>query len=208
MLNKQKRNTLLWEALRSRLDVPNAEPMTPSGSTLRTPRLPCDKQCAAATRSGKRCRGRVREGSEFCPFHDPSLSEERRRHIAAMGGRSHHRLSHLPDGYLRKLTNRRAVAEAMDRLYREVRNGVISPEMGTVLFNVLTRMLDKGLCDAKPNGGGASRRSKIDRIRPELGDLLTRADTSAWREAVAASRENPPAAATEPRKSRDFQLAS
>jgi hypothetical protein len=149
----------------------------------------------------------VREGSEFCPFHDPALSEERRRQIAAMGGRSHHRLSHLPDGYLRKLTTRRAVADAMDRLYREVRNGVITPEMGTVLFNVLTRLLDKGLCDSKSAPGGARRRSRIERIRPELGDLLTRADTTAWRRAVAAKRDKP-AAVIEPRKEIDLQLAS
>ena len=63
------------------------------------------------TKSGRRCRGRIRKGSDFCPFHDPNVPEALRRQNAAKGGRSHHRLAHLPDGYLRKLTSRAAVGE-------------------------------------------------------------------------------------------------
>ena len=91
----------------------------------------------------------------------------------------------LPDGYLRKLTSRRAVGEAMDRLYREVRLGVLTPEMGAVLFGILTRILDSDLLASGPPKRPSSRRSKAEKIRPKLRQLLTRADRAAWQAAVA-----------------------
>ena len=118
------------------------------------------------------------------------MTSERRKSNAAKGGRSHHRLSNLPDGYLRKLTSRRAVGDAMDRLYREVRLGVITPEMGSVLFGILTRIMDSGLCDGGVPRTKPSTRSKADRIRPQLADLLTRAERRAWRKAVASAPED------------------
>jgi hypothetical protein len=93
------------------------------------------------------------------------------------------RLSHLPDGYLRKLTNRTAVGHAMDRLYREVRLDVVTPEMGKVLLDVLTRILDSGLVAE----GRCPQRTKAARIRPKLNDLLTRKERTAWRRAVENS---------------------
>jgi hypothetical protein len=100
--------------------------------------------------------------------------------MAAKGARKR-RLAHLPDGYLRKLSNRRAVAEAMDRLYREVRLGRVTLEMGEVLFRILTRLLDSGLVDV----GLFPQRTKAGRIRPRLAELLTRDERSAWRKATA-----------------------
>src|SRR5512136_2016616 len=102
-------NELLWEALRS---------LRRSGATgagaLPAPtytREPMQKPCAATTRSGRRCKGKARPGQDFCPFHDPNLTAEQRREIASKGGKSHRRLSHLPDGYLRKLQTPGAVGE-------------------------------------------------------------------------------------------------
>jgi hypothetical protein len=144
---------------------------------------------------GRRCRGKVRPGREWCVFHDPELIEKRVRSAASPHSRRRRRLSRLPDGYLRKLSNRAAVGEAMDRLYREVRLGLITPKMGEVLFSILTRLLDSGLCDkpaspARPPSG----RSKADRIRPRLRELLTEAEWKAWWQAAAEAPDSAPEA--------------
>ena len=113
--------------------------------------------------------------------------------MATATSRNRNRLARLPDGYLRKLTTRRTVGEAMDRLYREIRLGKVTPEMGKVLFGVLTRLLDAGLVDGGkelPNTG----RSRAEKVRPKLSELLTRAERSAWRRAVA----NAPAELADP----------
>ncbi len=176
---------LLWERLIVPANGDTKEALPTDRDIIRIHRLPYDKRCSAITKYGHRCRGRIRRGKEVCPFHDPSVSAERRRRIAAKGGRSHHRLSRLPDGYLRRLSSRRGVGEAMDRLYRELRLGLVTPEMASVLFNILTRMLDSGLCDSGVGRVRSSGRSRADRLRPKLGRMLTRAERAAWREAVA-----------------------
>lgn len=175
---------LLWELVatpaRSEESTPQGEPRP----TRSYRRLPFDSRCSAVTKAGRRCRGKIRNGTEFCPFHDPALTPERRRRIAAKGGRSRNPLAHLPDGYLRKLTTRAAVGQCMDRLYREVRLGVITPEMGAVMFSILCRLLDAGLLD-KPKGASRNTgRSKAERIRPKLAELLTRQEQAAWKQAV------------------------
>ena len=175
---------LLWEALRVRPGNPRGVSSVIAVGIVRTGQLPLGGRCSAVTKSGRRCRGRARNDTEFCPFHDPTVSEERRRQIASRGGRNHHRLARMPDGYLRKLTSRWAVGEAMDRLYREVRLGVVTAEMGTVLLSVLTRILDSGLYHAGRAKAPSSRRAKADRIRPKLNELLTHAERAAWRKAV------------------------
>ncbi len=149
-----------------------------------------DTRCAAKTKRGQRCRAKIRPGTDHCPFHDPAVTEERRRRNAAKGGRSRNRLANLPDGYLRKLKTRADVGHCMDRLYREVRLGIISKEMGTVLFNILCRLLDSGLAkqpSPKPRSAG---RTKVDRIRPKLNDLLTSQERAAWNQAVASASEH------------------
>ena len=191
-----KDSSLLWESL---IAQPTSETGTRLSSNNRaggTRRLPYDRRCVAITKSGQQCRGRIRRDSEYCPFHDPELTAERRRRNSAKGGRCHHRLSRLPDGYLRKLTSLRAAGDAMDRLYREVRLGIVTPQMGSVLFKILTRLIDSGFCDNGEKGARPSRRSKADRIRPALSDLLTREERRAWRKAVESApvaflRNNP-----------------
>jgi hypothetical protein len=180
---------LLWEALRDRIEK---QQTTPIKSTQVQP-LPFDRRCVAVTKSGRRCRGKKRKGMDYCPFHDPTLSDNRRRQIAAKGGRNHHRLSRLPDGYLRKLNSRASVGEALDRLYREVRLGIVSPDMGRVLFDVLTRLLDSGLYD-QATAEPVSPRTRAGRIRPRLGELLTQAEKRAWRKAVADAARSAEAA--------------
>lgn len=173
---------LLWEYLA----VPERDPKA-NGAAITLPapqsvRLPYDTRCAALTKSGHRCKGRVLPERECCFCHDPESIAKRQ----ASGRRSKHRskLSRLPDGYLRKITNRRSVGEAMDRLYREIRLGIITPDMGRVLFGILTRLLDSGLSDGNETPR-APQRSKAARIRPKIQDLLTRADRRAWNRAVS-----------------------
>lgn len=176
---------LLWEALRARLAGVKNSTVLPENIAGASVRLPFDKRCSAITKSGKRCKGKIREGSEHCFFHDPALTLERKRQIAAKGGRRHHRLSHLPDGYLRKLTSLRAVGQAMDRLYREVRLGIVTPEMGQILFTILTRIMDSGILKNTSASPTSSSRARAHQLRPKLSDLLTRAELTAWRKAVA-----------------------
>ena len=189
-MSKGKDTGLLWETLMAPPTTGSSTESRAGNRAGRSRRLPYDKRCVGITKAGRRCRGRIRQGSEFCSFHDPTLTAERRRRNAAKGGRSHHRLANLPDGYLRKLTSRRAVGEAMDRLYREVRLGVITPEMGSVLLAILTRILDSEFGDQGATSRASRRPSKADRLRPKLAELLTREERRAWRKAVA----NAPAA--------------
>jgi hypothetical protein len=175
---------LLWEALRfrSRNQEGRQGPVAPTQSTYT--REPKQTQCAATTRSGKRCRGNARPGQEFCPFHDPALTAEQRREIAARGGKSHRRLSHLPDGYLRKLQTPAAVGEAMDRLYREVRLGIVDPGMGRTLMDILTRLHDrlsrKPPSKAAPGAPTLVRPDRAEKIRPKLDEALSQAEKVAW----------------------------
>lgn len=172
---------LLWEALCVSDKRPGPDPTAEGGPTVRSQRLPYDRRCSALTKTGTRCRGQIRGDGEFCLFHDPEIAARRRAAQTQSRSKKRRRLSHLPDGYLRKLTSTAAIGQAMDRLYREVRLGIITTEMGTVLFNLLTRLMDAGLVPL----GARPDRTKASRIRPKLSDLLTRQERVAWKTAVA-----------------------
>ena len=176
---------LFWEALRKPIKNRTNGSNGNNAVKLHVPRLPFDTRCPALTKSGRRCRGKIHQGREWCIFHDPELAAKRQRALAeARKPERRRRLSHLPDGYLRKITDRRSVGQAMDRLYREIRLEIITPEMGSVLFGVLTRTLDSGLADL--NGAPrAPHRTKAQRIRPKVRELLTQRERTAWRGAVA-----------------------
>lgn len=175
---------LLWEMLEAAPPRPRtSEEQAPAGPA-RARRLPFDQHCCALTKSGRRCRGKVRKGSEFCVFHDPELAAKRKKAMASPRAKRRRNLSHLPDGYLRKLTDHRSVGQAMDRLYREIRLGMVTPEMGRVLFGVLTRILDSGLADLQRSPKAPSR-TKAAKMRPKLESLLTRAEKAAWNRAIA-----------------------
>lgn len=174
---------LLWELLSKPLMRNLNEGGDEQQSLPLSRRLPYETRCSTITKSGKRCRGKIRKGSEFCALHDPEIVERRRTAPPPSRKSARYRLSHLPDGYLRKLSNRAAVGNAMDRLYREVRMGLISPEMGAVLFEILVRLMDSGLLD---EGRVIDvTRCKADRIRPKMKEWLTRSERSAWKKAVA-----------------------
>lgn len=183
---------LVWEVLRqnSILGLHPAQPGVPR----RVRRLPHDTQCAAITKSGRRCRGRVLPQADFCPFHHPDVVARRRQALSKVPRGTQRRLSRLPGGYLRKLSTRASVGTAMDRLYREVRLGVVTPEMGRVLFGILTRILDSELL--RPTAGKPNGRARADRVRPKLGIVLTRAERIAWNKAIADGSSTPPNVAT------------
>ncbi len=174
---------LLWEALTVPRDA-EGDGSAKDAAILCPKRLPYDRRCATITKSGKRCRGRIRSGGEYCPLHDPARSTLRVRRALTPVDRARRRLSHLPDGYLRKLSNRRAVGAAMDRLYRELRLGLVTTEMGGVLFGILTRLLDSGLVDAGKVAAPSRGRSRSERLRPKLTEILTRRERAEWRRAV------------------------
>ena len=177
---------LLWEAL-TRLRAAGSDVAPKPEGLLCPQRLPYDKRCSTITKSGKRCRGRIRGGSEHCALHDPAVVEARLHRRVSTKTIARRRLSHLPDGYLRKLSNRPTIGEAMDRLYRELRLGMVSPEMGSVLFSILTRLMDSGLVDSGAVASASRRRSRADRLRPKLIEILTRGERMAWKRAVASA---------------------
>ena len=179
---------LLWEVLAAKRQAKiKAEPVS-AEPERHSQRLPFDTRCSAMTKSGKRCQGRILKGREFCFCHDPECVAKRQARRMSEAELKRRRLMHLPGGYLRKLSNRRTIGNAMDRIYREVRLGEITPEMGRVLFLILTRILDSGLADgaSPPRLPG---RTRAERLRPRLDELLTRAERSAWRKAVAGAPE-------------------
>ena len=178
---------LLWEAVLSTFGVGKNGENGADQSVVPRPRLPYDCRCSAFTKDGKRCKGKMRPGIEFCLFHDPVMMERRRTRKVHLAPQRRNRLMYLPDGYLRKLTSVRAIGQAMDRLYRELRLGIVTPEMGTVLFGILARLLDFGF-DAEGNRlPPATLRTKAGKMRPKLCDLLTRSEKIAWRRAVAGA---------------------
>lgn len=174
---------LLWELLsKPAMNLISEQGAHQSAQPL-SKRLPYETRCSTITRSGKRCRGKIRRGSEYCALHDPEVAERRRSAPAPNRKSARYRLSHLPDGYLRKLSKRASVGNAMDRLYREVRLGIISPEMGAVLYEILVRLMDSGLLD--DDRVVDVTRCKADRIRPKMKEWLTRSERAAWKKAVA-----------------------
>ncbi len=185
---------LLWEALNrpktndETKSEEEASPTTVTPPVMRSARLPYDRRCGALTKAGSRCRGRTINHSEFCLFHDPEVAEKRRRTMAGSRARRRRRLSRLPDGYLRKLTSTAAIGSAMDRLYREIRLGVITPEMGGVMFAILSRLLDSDLVPAAK----CPSRTKASRFRPKLRDVLTLGERRAWNKAVNQALQSLP----------------
>ena len=97
-------------------------------------RLPGDTRCAAVTKKGTRCKGRIHTGSEYCYFHDPDVERPARR------GGSRRRAYHV-DGVSSRLTTRRGITQALERLYHDTQMGIVPPDVGRALFEMLERML-------------------------------------------------------------------
>jgi hypothetical protein len=175
---------LLWEALTTNGTTAGKKTDLVCKTRIVAKRLPFDTRCSIITKSGKRCRGKIHGDGNHCPLHDPQIAAKRRE-AANKPRKPKNPLSRLPDGYLRKLSNYAAAGNAMDRLYREVRLGLITPEMGRILFGILTRLMDTGLLENTKNIPRRIDRTKAARLRPKMDDLLTRAEKLAWRKAVA-----------------------
>ena len=84
------------------------------------------------------------------------------------------------------MTDRASLGKALDRLYREVRLGIITPEMGRVLFDILCRVMDTDFSEpvVSMESGRRTRRGKAYRMRGKLNDLLTEPEIEAWDRAV------------------------
>jgi hypothetical protein len=181
---------LLWEQMRELKRIAQQHPEAKFDDATQVPvlapkprRSQFDKRCAAKTKYGRQCRARIVEGSDYCSFHDPNMTKDQRRRNAAKGGRSNRNLSHIVDGYLRPLNDEEAVGQAMDRLYREVRLGKVTPDMGRVLLVILVRLLREGL--AKPtNPQRDFKKTKAYKFGHKLDALLTEKEKKAWQRAV------------------------
>lgn len=180
---------VLWEMLNAKPCNREVEQRSSNNFAGGVKRLPFDRRCAARTKAGRRCRGRIRKESDFCFFHDPTVSELQRRRDASKGGRSNKRQLQVPGGYLRGLTSTRAAGNAMDRLYREIRSGVVTPEMGQILFQILTRVMESNFGGCKSEAP-LSPRTKAARLRPQVAAALTQAERRAWRRAVAKAPDS------------------
>lgn len=180
---------LLWEALAAERMARQTAGHATAEHVRLTRRLPFDKRCAAFKKDGRRCKCRRYKELETCLFHDPTFREQMRIRMQDRRIVLRRRLSHIPDGYLRKLSNRASVTNAMDRLYREVRLGTVTPAMGDVLFEILSRLLDSGLLDVDKGKAAPSRVTKVDKLRLRMREVLTRGERSAWRRVVAEAPE-------------------
>ncbi len=194
---------LFWEFLHNAKGREAEQSVNETRYPLRTQRLPFDTRCSALTKSGTRCRGRIRHEGEFCVFHDPEMTAKRRQAMAEKRVQSRRRLSHLPDGFLRKLTSRAAIGNAMDRLYREVRLGSVSIEMGTVLLGVLNRLLDSDLIPSTP----CPERSKAALVQPKLEKLLNRDELAALKRAAGNDALRADHACDKPQRHAAFERA-
>ena len=89
-------------------------------------------KCAAKTRNGRPCRGLVRPGSDYCPAHDPTRQEARRK-AASKAARF------KPGGEVRSLKAR------LEGLADDVLAGRVEPKAAAVvtqIANAHTRLLE------------------------------------------------------------------
>ncbi len=164
--------TLLWEAARESSMKKDGKPtvVQPISSRLRGMQSP--DRCTATTRIGRRCRCRKAQGSEFCCFHDPVISAQIREKAQAKREAKKRELSSLPEGYLKTLTSMDGISSALDRLYREVRLGIVSPRTAGIMLAIVDRLLEH---DKLVSSGGQRRTSKKLRakeVRKEVGVAL------------------------------------
>jgi hypothetical protein len=81
--------------------------------------------CSAIKPDGERCRGIATTGSDYCPAHDPSRSEARKR-AASKAARTRHGGQGIGE-----------LKETLATLYQEVRSGMVEPKRGAVLNQIL-----------------------------------------------------------------------
>ena len=148
-------------------------------------RTPGDERCCARRRDGERCRGRARTGSDYCLFHDPLLTVEKRRAIAVSGGKSRRRRVRLPRGYPRNLDCIKSVQRAMNRLYREVRAGMIDPMTGRTLLDVLSQAANVH----EPQKPGDETARRVARVTRALDSAVKAVNSAGTRVEVPAPEQ-------------------
>ena len=67
---------LLWEALAGPQQTNEPQKSDTPQTPVKTVRLPFDMRCSVVTKSGRRCRGRIRSGSDVCALHDPAVAQK------------------------------------------------------------------------------------------------------------------------------------
>lgn len=80
-------------------------------------------KCSAITREGRPCKGLVRPGNDYCPAHDPSRQEARRR-AASKAGKS------------KPGTEITGLKDQLSDLYTGVLVGVVDPKIGAVCAQI------------------------------------------------------------------------
>src|ERR687883_177691 len=91
-------------------------------------------KCAGIKGNGERCRGIAATGSDYCPAHDPSRREARRR-AASKAAKSKRGRRVLVDG----------LYDQSRKLYEGLERGEIDPKVGAVLvqaMNAQTRIAE------------------------------------------------------------------
>ncbi len=164
--------TLLWEAAHeagmSKKGRQGA--VQPISSRLRSIQQP--DRCAAITRVGRRCRCKKAEGSEFCSFHDPVISAQIREKAQAKREAKKRELSSLPEGYLKTLSTIDGIADALDRLYREVRLGIVSPRTASVMLAIIDRLLEYDKLVSTVGRRRTSKKQRAREVRQQVGKAL------------------------------------
>jgi len=80
--------------------------------------------CSAIKPNGERCKGLVKAGSDYCPAHDPSRAEARKR-AASKAGRAR------PSKELQDVKDR------LSRLAEDVLSGNVDKSTGAVVSQIL-----------------------------------------------------------------------
>ena len=164
--------TLLWEAAHE-AGMPKKGrqgAVQPISSRLRSIQQP--DRCTAITRVGRRCRCRKAEGSEFCSFHDPVISAQIREKAQAKREAKKRELSSLPEGYLKTLSTIDGIADALDRLYREVRLGIVSPRTASVMLAIIDRLLEYDKLVSTVGRRRTSKKQRAKEVRQQVGKAL------------------------------------
>ncbi len=136
-------------------------------------RLPGDLRCTATKKSGLRCKGRVIRNGELCAFHDPAARAARA--ARAQQPRPQRKTQYHLDGIPSRLTTRKGITLALDRLYNDTRTGLISPESGQVLFTMLERLMDVHL-ETRRRQNGRLDRSRAAKLRRRLAKTYIAAE--------------------------------
>lgn len=91
-----------------------------------------NKICSASKGDGSNCKVLAVEGSDFCFFHDPSRSEERRA-AQSLGGRGNHIKVLSEDTPDVKITSHEDVALLLCITINQVRKGEIDPRVANAV---------------------------------------------------------------------------